>query len=190
MTMLHPTAATAQKDNKQDNDDNKQQTAATRIASFLCRSHPLRPLYAILQESQLPSLTHTHVRARIQKSYNNNMSVIHCASETDFHAVMESAGNRLVVVDCYADWCPPCQAMVPIFDELSKEYPNVVFCKVDTERAPRIKTELGVWALPTFTFFKNGEKVGSFMGAREDLLRSGLENDGRVSICMSMCSIQ
>ena len=118
------------------------------------------------------------------------MSVIHCASETDFHAVMESAGNRLVVVDCYADWCPPCQAMVPIFDELSKEYPNVVFCKVDTERAPRIKTELGVWALPTFTFFKNGEKVGSFMGAREDLLRSGLENDGRVSICMSMCSIQ
>lgn len=108
---------------------------------------------------------------------------------------MEEAGitSKLVVVDCYAPWCPPCQQMAPIFERLATngEYPDAVFIKINMDQVPSLKSELSVWALPTFCFFKNGIKVGSFMGANETLLRTGLEQDGRVSMCSSLpCSIQ
>ena len=117
--------------------------------------------------------------------------VVPCNSECDYRAAMEASGDRLVVVDCFASWCPPCQQMSPLVDALAKEYPHVVFMKVDVEQAPALKRELSVWALPTFVFFRYGKRVGSFMGANPSLLRRGLENNGEVSICSSLnCAVQ
>ena len=64
-----------------------------------------------------------------------------------------------------------------------------MFLKVDVDKVPTIKNILGVWAMPTFAFLKDGNKVGSFMGANERLLRRGLENDGNVGLCAS-CIVQ
>lgn len=119
-----------------------------------------------------------------------NSSVVHCTSEDEYYTALGGAGGRLVVVDCFAPWCPPCRQIAPVFEHLSSEFTDVVFIKIDMDQAPRLKTELGVWALPTFCFLRDGKKVGSFMGANDKLLRYGLENDGRVSFCNSMCSIQ
>eukprot|EP00339_Tiarina_fusa_P028643 CAMPEP_0117014178 /NCGR_PEP_ID=MMETSP0472-20121206/11551_1 /TAXON_ID=693140 ORGANISM="Tiarina fusus, Strain LIS" /NCGR_SAMPLE_ID=MMETSP0472 /ASSEMBLY_ACC=CAM_ASM_000603 /LENGTH=125 /DNA_ID=CAMNT_0004717673 /DNA_START=79 /DNA_END=456 /DNA_ORIENTATION=+ len=113
--------------------------------------------------------------------------VIVCSTEQEYHDAIKDAGEKLVVVDCYADWCGPCRFMAPIFEAMALQYTNVVFIKVDVDKAPRIKNELGVWALPTFCFLKRGKKVGSVMGANEKNLRRGLENDGSVGVCSSCC---
>jgi thioredoxin 1 len=118
-------------------------------------------------------------------------SVISCHSEADYYAALALAGDRLVVVDCYASWCPPCRQIAPVFSALALHYTDVVFLKVDMEAAPGLKGALGVWALPTFLFFRYGKKVGSFMGANERLLRRGLEHNGEVSMCSSLpCIVQ
>lgn len=120
-------------------------------------------------------------------------NVIHCVSDSQYYSAIESAGNRLVVVDCYAPWCPPCQKIAPVFEQLAKtEYTDVVFIKIDMDQAsPKLKSVMSVWALPTFVFLRQGKKVGSFMGANEKSLREGLEHDGRVSMCSTIsCSIQ
>lgn len=76
-----------------------------------------------------------------------------------------------------------------MFQAISEEYSDVVFVKVDVDKVPRIKSILGVYAMPTFAFVKEGNKVGSFMGAKEESLRRGLDNDGIVGVCSS-CIIQ
>jgi len=38
-----------------------------------------------------------------------------------------------IVVDFTATWCGPCRVMSPIFVELSKKYPTLIFLKVDVD---------------------------------------------------------
>lgn len=78
--------------------------------------------------------------------------------------------------------------MSPVFEAMSIQYESVVFVKVDIDELPAVKQLLGVWALPTFAFLRRGQKISSFTGANERLLRQGLENDGNVGYCSS-CSI-
>lgn len=115
-------------------------------------------------------------------------SVYHCQHIAEYHAALASAGDRLVVVDCGAQWCPPCRHMEPIFEDMAVRYKGVVFVKVDVDQVPEIKNVLRIWALPTFFFLRSEEKLGSCMGADVEKLRHGLENNGYVSVCSS-CEI-
>ena len=75
-------------------------------------------------------------------------------------------------------------------DAYAWEHPEILFVKVDVDKVPTIKTILTVFAMPSFYFLKEGNKVGSFMGANEALLKKGIENDGYVGGICSSCSIQ
>ena len=72
-----------------------------------------------------------------------------------------------VVVDFFADWCGPCQMMKPIFEEASVELKEVKFGKVDTEAQQELTQKYQVMSLPTFVLFKDGKKVGMFVGGRD-----------------------
>lgn len=74
--------------------------------------------------------------------------------------------DRLVVVDYWADWCSPCKQIAPIIDELSREYPNVKFVKVDTNANPGLAAEQGVLSLPTLQFFQGGRVTRSLTGGK------------------------
>ena len=63
-----------------------------------------------------------------------------------------------VLVDFYADWCGPCQAMAPILKEVAGEYGDKVkVIKIDVDRNQPIAQRFGVRSIPTFIMFKNGE---------------------------------
>ena len=86
--------------------------------------------------------------------------------------------------------CPPCRQIAPVVDALARQHPEILFVKVDVDKVPSIKLILGVFAMPSFYFLKEGNKVGSFMGANEALLKKGIANDGQVGGICSSCSIQ
>jgi len=74
--------------------------------------------------------------------------------------------NELVIIDFWADWCGPCKMVAPTFEELSKEYEGKVsFAKMDTMVNEQTPVKFGIVSLPTFLVFKNGEKLGSLVGA-------------------------
>ncbi|KAI1138649.1 thioredoxin-like protein [Hypoxylon sp. FL0543] len=68
-----------------------------------------------------------------------------------------------VVVDFYADWCPPCRAIAPTFSELADKYSSegkLAFAKVNVDHVDNVALRYGVSAMPTFLFFQNGVPKG------------------------------
>ena len=74
--------------------------------------------------------------------------------------------DGLVVVDYWADWCSPCKQLSPIIDELSSEYGDVKFVKVDTNSNPNLAAEQGILSLPTLQFFQGGRVTKSLSGGK------------------------
>ena len=69
------------------------------------------------------------------------------------------------LVDFWAEWCGPCKSMHPVFESLSKKYPNVKFARVNVDQNQNISMKFGVQSIPTFIMFKSGQIVDKMMGA-------------------------
>ncbi|TEA36695.1 hypothetical protein DBR06_SOUSAS310103, partial [Sousa chinensis] len=78
-----------------------------------------------------------------------------------FQEALNSAGEKLVVVDFSATWCGPCKMIKPFFHSLSEKYSNVVFLEVDVDDCQDVASECEVKCMPTFQFFKKGQKAHS-----------------------------
>jgi thioredoxin 1 len=70
-----------------------------------------------------------------------------------------------VVVDFYADWCPPCRMMTPVLERLAGEYVGqVTIGKLDVDVNQDIAILYGVMAMPTLGMFKGGKMVDRMVG--------------------------
>ena len=71
------------------------------------------------------------------------------------------AGDRVTVIDFYADWCGPCKTMSSQLASLKKLYPDIVIRKVDIETwdSPVAKKH-NIRSIPAvYVFNKKGQKV-------------------------------
>lgn len=83
--------------------------------------------------------------------------------------------HQSVVVDCSAKWCGPCKQIAPKYDEMSNEFHNIVFIKIDVDEAEDLSQYLRIESMPTFIFIKNGNIVHQFSGADIKHLRRSIE---------------
>jgi thioredoxin 1 len=71
-----------------------------------------------------------------------------------------------VIVDFWADWCPPCKMIAPVMEDLATEYAGrVKVCKVNVDNNPKLASRFGVRSIPTILFFKDGEIKDQVIGA-------------------------
>ncbi len=99
----------------------------------------------------------------------------HPRTGAEFDAVVSKAGPKTVVVDFTASWCPPCKGIAPVFEKLAKEFPHMVFCKVDVDENKETAEKFGIKAMPTFKFLKAGSEIDQLQGADPDKLRALIE---------------
>ncbi|KAG8191028.1 hypothetical protein JTE90_029471 [Oedothorax gibbosus] len=92
--------------------------------------------------------------------------------ENDFNAQLEAAGDKLVVVDFHATWCGPCKMMAPFFTELSEEFTDVVFLKLDVDEVEEIAGQYEVSGIPKFVLIKDKKQVAEMMGTDKDKLKN------------------
>ena len=85
----------------------------------------------------------------------------------EFKKTHDEAGDKVVVIDYTATWCPPCKHIGPIFAAMEKDHQNLVFRKVDVDAAKDVAQHAGIKAMPTFKFYKNGEEIETIQGANE-----------------------
>lgn len=78
-----------------------------------------------------------------------------------------------VLVDFWAAWCRPCQAMTPALQSLARDFK---VCKVNTETNPQLASRFQVSAIPLLLIFKDGEVVRRYEGVTpEATLRRELQ---------------
>ncbi|MEU5882003.1 thioredoxin [Spirillospora sp. NPDC047279] len=76
-------------------------------------------------------------------------------------------GDRPVLVDFWAEWCPPCKMIAPILDEIDAEYGDrLTIVKINGDDEPGIAARYGVMGFPTLKLFRDGEVVHQIVGAR------------------------
>jgi len=79
------------------------------------------------------------------------------------HEVLKS--DKPVLVDFFAVWCPPCQAMMPLINKFAEDYGDKIkVCKINVDEAPQVSQKYGVQSIPTFIFFKNGQEADRVVG--------------------------
>lgn len=75
--------------------------------------------------------------------------------------------EKPVLVDFYADWCGPCNAMAPVIEELAKELEEKVKVgKINVDENTDIAVEYNVMSIPTLIVFKNGKEEKRLVGLR------------------------
>lgn len=85
------------------------------------------------------------------------MSNVTQITDTQFEAEVIQASTP-VVVDFFATWCPPCQRLAPILDDLATTYQGrIKFVKLNTDQEQQWASKLGVRSLPTLAYYKGGQ---------------------------------
>ncbi|KAJ2975223.1 hypothetical protein NQ176_g5637 [Zarea fungicola] len=103
--------------------------------------------------------------------------VVKVTEAAELDAVLSS--TTCVVVDFYADWCPPCRAIAPVFSNLAEDNfskGKLAFAKVNVSNLNDLAQRYSVTAMPTFVFFRDGKPQGvavEGLKARQSVKLSG-----------------
>jgi thioredoxin 2 len=88
-------------------------------------------------------------------------------TDETFRRVLTDAGNRPVLVDCWAAWCGPCRMIAPVLDQLAAESGGrYVIAKLDVDENPRTAAEFRVQSIPTLLIFRQGALVDRMVGVQ------------------------
>ncbi|GAQ80095.1 hypothetical protein KFL_000460060 [Klebsormidium nitens] len=105
-------------------------------------------------------------------------NVVEFFDEETFRKHLHDAGDKLVVVDISTKTCGPCKMIYPKFVEMSEEFTDAVFLKIQGDHDAGTRALMRDWkvrSVPSFRFYRNEELIHSHTGAKVDKLREELQ---------------
>ena len=111
----------------------------------------------------------------ISSDINSKVAENHDKSKTTDSIIQGSLSNfdelvlnseKTVLVDFYADWCPPCKMLAPIIEKVASENANenLVFVRVNVDDENDLSNKYGIQSIPTLVLIKNGKEVDRSIG--------------------------
>ena len=98
----------------------------------------------------------------MRKMGSDNL-LIHVNNENFEEEIIKS--NKPALVDLWAPWCGPCNAIAPFVEELAQEYKDKIkVAKLNVDDSPGIASNYGVRSIPTLLLFKDGVVQDTLIG--------------------------
>ena len=92
--------------------------------------------------------------------------------EPEFQAlVLDASKQGPILVDFWADWCPPCSVLTPVLERVVKGYGGALrLAKIEVDEGEnmRIAGRYSLRGFPTVLLIMNGEEKARFSSARPD----------------------
>ena len=74
--------------------------------------------------------------------------------------------QKPTIVDFWAEWCGPCKMIAPVLEQIAEEKSDVIIIgKINVDENSQTATKFGIRGIPTLMLFKNGEAIGTQVGA-------------------------
>ena len=93
--------------------------------------------------------------------------MVQAVNDSNFQSdVIEKSG--VVVVDFWAEWCGPCQSMLPILDDFAQEMEGKIsVTKLNVDESQETAQAHRVMSIPTIIVFKDGKPVEQMVGVQD-----------------------
>ncbi len=92
------------------------------------------------------------------------MSIVYVTDDSFEEEVLKS--EQPVLLDYWAEWCGPCQAIAPVLEEIAKEYSGRLrVAKLNIDDNPHTARRYGIRGIPTLMLFKGGDVEATKVGA-------------------------
>lgn len=77
-----------------------------------------------------------------------------CQKVYDINAeTLKYLGDKPAIIDFYADWCGPCQALTPTLQKIAEKYKGqVVVYKVNVDNAQEVAQAFGISSIPAILY--------------------------------------
>lgn len=99
-------------------------------------------------------------------------ALIFDVNESEFQTqVLDASANQAILVDFWADWCPPCRILTPVLERVVNGISGKVrLAKIEVDEGEnmRLAGRYGLRGFPTVILFVNREEKGRFSSAHPD----------------------
>ncbi|KAI5021863.1 hypothetical protein ZWY2020_058593 [Hordeum vulgare] len=104
-----------------------------------------------------------------------NVHVITTKEDWDQKIEEANKDGKIVVANFSASWCGPCRVIAPVYAEMSKTYPQLMFLTIDVDDLMDFSSTWDIRATPTFFFLKNGQQIDKLVGANKPELEKKVQ---------------
>lgn len=100
---------------------------------------------------------------------NHNPDVFNVDLEEFEQKVLATSHDKPVLIDLWAEWCPPCVVIAPVLEKVIADYAGrISLAKIEVDEGENMKIagRYQVRGFPTIILFRHGEEQARFSGAR------------------------
>lgn len=85
----------------------------------------------------------------------------------DFETIIDQ--EKPVLLDFYADWCGPCQVLLPIVEKIAEKYgEDLIVRKVNVDQNPTLAQQFSVRSIPALFVIKDKEIQKRLVGLQSE----------------------